>query len=159
ANGAHEQRIAEIMAEEFPQCALSLSSVVLPEYREYERAVTTLIDAFVKPHMETYLRRGDETPRPPPPSQPLLVLHCGGAAAAPAIVKKPITTALSGPAAGALGSAVIAGIAGFADVVTLDAGGTSTDLCLIEGARPHLTNGGTVGPFPVRIPMIDVKTI
>jgi N-methylhydantoinase A len=75
------------------------------------------------------------------------------------VMKKPITTALSGPAAGALGSAVIAEIAGFADVVTLDAGGTSTDLCLIEGGRPHVTNGGSVGPFPVRIPMIDIATI
>ena len=72
---------------------------------------------------------------------------------------KPITTALSGPAAGALGSAVIAEMAGFPNVVTLDAGGTSTDLCLIESARPHVTNGGAVGPFPVRIPMIDIETI
>ena len=61
---------------------------------------------------------------------------------------KPITTALSGPAAGALGSAVVAEIAGFPNVVTLDAGGTSTDLCLIEGGRPHVTNGGAVGAFP-----------
>src|SRR6185312_1977133 len=66
--------------------------------------------------------------------------------------------ALSGPAAGALGSAVIAEIAGFPDLVTLDAGGTSTDLCLIEGT-PHITNAGAVGPFPVRIPMIDIATI
>src|SRR5438128_204804 len=65
----------------------------------------------------------------------------------------------SGPAAGALGSAVVAEIAGFPDVVTLDAGGTSTDLCLIEGGRPHVTNGGAVGAFPVRIPMIDIATI
>ena len=83
----------------------------------------------------------------------------GGVASAEQVVKKPITTALSGPAAGALGSAVIAEIAGFPDVVTLDAGGTSTDLCLIEGGRPHVTNGGAVGAFPVRIPMIDIATI
>ncbi len=75
------------------------------------------------------------------------------------MVRKPITTALSGPAAGALGSAVIAEIAGFPDLVTLDAGGTSTDLCLIEGGKPQVTNGGSVGPFPVRIPMIDIETI
>ena len=75
------------------------------------------------------------------------------------MVRKPITTALSGPAAGAIGSAVIARIAGFENVVTLDAGGTSTDLCLIEGGKPHLTNSGSVGPFPVRIPMIDIETI
>ena len=83
----------------------------------------------------------------------------GGVASAKQVVGKPITTALSGPAAGALGGAVIAKLAGFADVVTLDAGGTSTDLCLIEGGTPHVTNGGAVGRFPVRIPMIDVKTI
>jgi N-methylhydantoinase A len=75
------------------------------------------------------------------------------------VVHKPITTALSGPAAGALGSAVVAQIAGFDNVVTLDAGGTSTDLCLIEGGEPHITNGGAVGPFPVRIPMIAIETI
>src|SRR6202030_3865958 len=68
-------------------------------------------------------------------------------------------TSLSGPAAGAIGSAVIAEVAGFPDLVTLDAGGTSTDLCLIENAKPSVTNGGAVGRFPVRIPMIDVKTI
>src|SRR5204862_6815425 len=83
----------------------------------------------------------------------------GGGKSAQQVVDKPITTALSGPAAGALGSAVIAQLAGFDNVVTLDAGGTSTDLCLIEGGRPHVTNGGSVGAFPVRIPMIDIRTI
>ena len=92
--------------------------------------------------------------------KPFLVMQSsGGVASAEQVVKKPITTALSGPAAGALGSAVVAEIAGFPDVVTLDAGGTSTDLCLIEAGRPHVTNGGAVGAFPVRIPMIDIETI
>jgi N-methylhydantoinase A len=159
ANAAHERRVAEIVAEEYPECALSLSCEVLPEYREYERAVTTLVDAFVKPHMERYLRRvhdelGDLK------DKPFLVMQSsGGVASAAEVVRKPITTALSGPAAGALGSAVISEMAGFPNIVTLDAGGTSTDLCLIEGGRPHVTNGGTVGPFPVRIPMIDIETI
>jgi N-methylhydantoinase A len=75
------------------------------------------------------------------------------------VMRKPITTALSGPAAGAIGSAVIAEVAGFPDLVTLDAGGTSTDLCLIENAKPSVSNGGAVGRFPVRVPMIDIKTI
>jgi N-methylhydantoinase A len=159
ANAAHERRVAEIVAEEYPECALSLSCDVLPEYREYERAVTTLVDAFVKPHMERYLRRvhdelGDLK------DKPFLVMQSsGGVASAAEVVRKPITTALSGPAAGALGSAVISEMAGFPNIVTLDAGGTSTDLCLIEGGRPHVTNGGAVGSFPVRIPMIDIETI
>jgi N-methylhydantoinase A len=159
ANAAHERRIGNIFAEDYPDCALSLSCDVLPEYREYERAVTTLVDAFVKPHMERYLRRvhdelGDLK------DKPFLVMQSsGGVASAAEVVRKPITTALSGPAAGALGSAVISEIAGFPNIVTLDAGGTSTDLCLIEGGKPHVTNGGAVGSFPVRIPMIDIETI
>ena len=160
ANAAHERRVAEIIAEEYPDCVLSLSSTVLPEYREYERAVTTLVDAFVKPHMANYLRRVHDSLGPRLADKPFLVMQSsGGVASAAEVVNKPITTALSGPAAGALGAAVIAEVAGFANVVTLDAGGTSTDLCLIEGGRPHVTNGGAVGSFPVRIPMIDINTI
>jgi N-methylhydantoinase A len=160
ANPAHERRAAELFAEEYPDCILSLSCDVLPEYREYERAVTTLVDAFVKPHMGRYLRRIADELGDGLRAKPFLVMQSsGGVASAAQVMRKPITTALSGPAAGALGSAVIAEIAGFADVVTLDAGGTSTDLCLIEGGRPHVTNGGAVGPFPVRIPMIDIETI
>src|ERR1700729_2850689 len=160
ANPAHERRTAEIVAQEYPEATLSLSCTVLPEYREYERTVTTLVDAFVKPHMERYLRRVHDELGPDLASVPFLVMQSsGGVASASEVVRKPITTALSGPAAGALGSAVIAGIAGFPDVVTLDAGGTSTDLCLIEGGKPQVTNAGSVGPFPIRIPMIDIETI
>src|SRR5450755_1850512 len=160
ANDAHERRAAEIVAQEYPDATLSLSCVVLPEYREYERAVTTLVDAFVKPHMERYLKRVHQELGTGLQDKPFLVMQSsGGVASADQVVRKPITTALSGPAAGALGSAVIAEIAGFPDLVTLDAGGTSTDLCLIEGGKPQVTNGGSVGPFPVRIPMIDIKTI
>jgi N-methylhydantoinase A len=160
ANDAHERRAAEIVAEEYPDATFSLSCVVLPEYREYERAVTTLVDAFVKPHMERYLKRVHQELGPGLQDKPFLVMQSsGGVASADQVVRKPITTALSGPAAGALGCAVIADIAGFPDLVTLDAGGTSTDLCLIEGGKPQVTNGGSVGPFPVRIPMIDIETI
>ena len=160
ANAAHERRVAEIVAEEYPGCTISLSCDVLPEYREYERAVTTLVDAFVKPHMGRYLERIRDELGSGLREKPFLVMQSSGGVASPdQVMRKPITTALSGPAAGALGSAVIAEMAGFPNVVTLDAGGTSTDLCLIESAKPHVTNGGAVGPFPVRIPMIDIETI
>src|ERR1700723_1762231 len=160
ANPAHERRAAAILREEYPECTLSLSCDVLPEYREYERAVTTLVDAFIKPHMSRYLDRIRDELGPELNKKPFLVMQSSGGVASPdQVVRKPITTALSGPAAGALGSAVIAQIAGFPDLVTLDAGGTSTDLCLIEGGKPQVTNGGSVGPFPVRIPMIDIETI
>lgn len=160
ANDKHERHVAAILKREYPGCTVSLSCDVLPEYREYERAVTTLVDAFVKPHMERYLKRVKGELGPGLQEKPFLVMQSsGGVMSAEQVVRKPITTALSGPAAGALGSAVIAGIAGFKDVVTLDAGGTSTDLCLIENGAPHITNGGAVGPFPVRIPMINIETI
>jgi N-methylhydantoinase A len=160
ANPDHERRVGAIFAQEYPDCTVSLSCEVLPEYREYERAVTTLVDVFVKPHMARYLRRIDEALGAGLRERPFLVMQSsGGVASADQVVRKPITTALSGPAAGAIGSAVIAKIAGFDNVVTLDAGGTSTDLCLIERGEPHLTNSGQVGPFPVRIPMIDIETI
>jgi N-methylhydantoinase A len=160
ANAAHERRVAEIVAQEYPAATVSLSCDVLPEYREYERAVTTLVDAFVKPHMSRYLARIRDELGPGLRDKPFLVMQSsGGVASADQVMRKPITTALSGPAAGALGSAVIAEMAGFPDVMTLDAGGTSTDLCLIESAKPQVTNGGAVGPFPVRIPMIDIETI
>jgi N-methylhydantoinase A len=160
ANDAHERRVADIIMQEYPDATLSLSCAVLPEYREYERAVTTLVDAFVKPHMDRYLKRINDEVGPDLREKPFLIMQSsGGVASAAQVLKKPITTALSGPAAGALGSAVIAELAGFPDLVTLDAGGTSTDLCLIESGKPHLTNSGSVGHFPVRIPMIDIATI
>src|SRR5258708_4885609 len=160
ANPAHERRVADIIAQEYPDCTVSLSCEVLPEYREYERAVTTLVELFVKPYMARYLQRVDEALGAGLRERPFLVMQSsGGVASAEQVIRKPITTALSGPAAGAIGSAVIARIAGFDNVVTLDAGGTSTDLCLIERGEPHLTNSGQVGPFPVRIPMIDIETI
>ncbi|TMK01082.1 MAG: hydantoinase/oxoprolinase family protein, partial [Alphaproteobacteria bacterium] len=160
ANPTHEQRVAEIFAQEHPDCMLSLSCVVLPEYREYERAVTTLVDALVKPHMQRYLDRVHDELGASLRDKPFLVMQSsGGVASAEQVLHKPITTALSGPAAGALASAVVAEIAGFPNVVALDAGGTSTDLCLIESGKPQVTNGGTVGAFPVRIPMIDIRTI
>jgi N-methylhydantoinase A len=160
ANDGHERRVREIFASEYAECAVSLSCEVLPEYREYERAMTTLVDAFVKPHMGRYLQRIQDELGADLREKPFLVMQSsGGVISSEQVVNKPITTALSGPAAGALGSAVVARIAGFENVVTLDAGGTSTDLCLIEAGEPRLTNGGSVGPFPGRIPMIDVKTV
>ncbi len=160
ASDRHERRVRELFREEYPECAVSLSCEVLPEYREYERAMTTLVDAFVKPHMGRYLQRIHEELGPDLRAKPFLVMQSsGGVISSEQVVNKPITTALSGPAAGALGAAVVAKIAGFEDLVTLDAGGTSTDLCLIEAGVPKVTNGGSVGPFPVRIPMIDIKTV
>src|SRR5437660_1141454 len=160
ANPAHERRLAEILLEEHPDLVLSLSSEVWPEYREYERTVTTLVDAFVKPHVAGYLGRAEGRLGQDAPGVPLLIMKSnGGVMPAAAVARRPISTALSGPAAGALGASWLARQAGFERVITIDTGGTSTDVCLVEGAEPQLTREGRIGRFPVRVPMIDIVSV
>jgi N-methylhydantoinase A len=160
ANPGHERRMREILLEEHPEAAVSISSEVWPEYREYERTVTTLVDAFVKPHVTGYLARAEAQLRDLAPAVPLLIMKSnGGVMPAAAVTRRPIATALSGPAAGALGASWLARQAGFDRVVTIDTGGTSTDVCLVEGAEPQLTREGRIGPFSVRVPMIDIVSV
>jgi N-methylhydantoinase A len=91
---------------------------------------------------------------------PFLIMQSnGGVLSAGDVARHPITTLLSGPAAGALGASWLAGLAGFSNVLTIDAGGTSTDICVVEGGSPHITTEGKVGRFPVKVPMIDIVTI
>jgi N-methylhydantoinase A len=160
ANPAHERRVARWLSEEYPELVVSLSCEVLPEYREYERTVTTLVDAFVKPHMAAYLRRIRSELGDTLGERPFLVMQSsGGVVSAERCAAHPISTVLSGPAAGTLGASMIARLAGFPDTVTLDAGGTSTDICLVERGEAHITNHSWIGTFPVRVPMIDIHTI
>jgi N-methylhydantoinase A len=161
ANPAHERRMREILAEEHPEAAVSLSSEVLREYREYERAMTTLVDAAVKPRVGRYVatiaRRLHELT-----SQrvPFYVMQSnGGVLSAAEVVHQPVSTVLSGPAAGALGAAMVTTAAGFERVLTLDGGGTSTDVSVVLGGEPTLTTEGSVGGYPSKIPMIDVVTV
>jgi N-methylhydantoinase A len=157
-NPAHERRVRELLAEEHPECAMSLSSDVLSEYREYERSVTTLVDAFVKPRVAAYAQSIAD--RLPPHRPPFYIMKSnGGVIAGPEVRHKPITTILSGPAAGTLGAALVAGQAGFDSVITLDGGGTSTDVAVINDGRPNLTTEGSVGRFAVKVPMVDVITV
>jgi N-methylhydantoinase A len=168
ANPAHEQRVRELFAEAYPEAFLSLSSDVLPEYREYERAMTTLVDAFVKPQVRDYINAAeghlaealDGAESGQAINVPFLIMKSnGGVVAAREVERQPITTVLSGPAAGALGASFIASAAGFPDAIALDAGGTSTDVCLINNGQPRLTTEGKIGRFPVKTPMIDIITV
>ncbi|GLW63123.1 methylhydantoinase [Actinomadura rubrobrunea] len=155
ANPAHELRMREVLAREHPEAVVSLSCEVLREYREYERSVTTLVDAAVKPTMSRYLARlSGLLPAP------LRVMKSnGGVLSAEEVVHQPITTVLSGPAAGALGAAYVAAAEGRRSVVTLDGGGTSTDVAVVLDGEPTLTTEGAVGRHPVKIPMIDIVTV
>jgi N-methylhydantoinase A len=154
-NPEHERRMRDVLAEEHPECAVSLSSDVLSEYREYERSVTTLVDAFVKPLVAAYVASIEARL-----GRSFYVMKSnGGVSGAREVGEKPITTILSGPAAGTLGAALVAQQAGFEKVITLDGGGTSTDVAVITGGRPSLTTEGSVGRFAVKVPMVDVITV
>ncbi len=160
ANPAHERRMREILAEEHPEAVVSISSDVLREYREYERSMTTLVDAAVKPTMARYVDNIRHRLDDVAPGVPFYVMKSnGGVLSADEVVRQPITTVLSGPAAGALGAALVAHRAGFSKVLTLDGGGTSTDVAVVLDGEPTLTTEGTVGSFPSKIPMIDVVTV
>jgi N-methylhydantoinase A len=162
ANPAHEERMRDVLGREHPDAVVSLSYQVLREYREYERSVTTLVDAAVKPTVSRYLRSIGarlERLRPDPPIPFYVMKSNGGVLSAEEVVHQPITTVLSGPAAGALGAALVAREAGFVRVLTCDGGGTSTDVAVVLDGEPTLTTEGTVGAFPSKIPMIDVVTV
>ncbi|MDN5851946.1 MAG: hydantoinase/oxoprolinase family protein [Actinomycetia bacterium] len=163
ANPAHEQRMREILAEEHPNAIVSLSSEVLREYREYERSMTTLVDASVKPKVSRYIDsiKGQlDAYTGAEKAVPFYVMKSnGGVLSADEVVHQPISTVLSGPAAGALGAALIAEAAGFDRVLTCDGGGTSTDVSVVIDGEPTLTTEGSVGVYPSKIPMIDVVTV
>ena len=167
ANPAHEEAMLEVLAEEHPEAVVSISSQVLREYREYERTVTTLVDASVKPRVTSYIRGIAERLEAYTTGEdhtthrvPFYVMKSnGGVISSDEVVHQPITTVLSGPAAGALGAAMVAGAAGEDRILTLDGGGTSTDVSVVLGGQPSLTTEGSVGRFPSKIPMIDVVTV
>jgi len=165
ANPAHEERMRAVLREEHPDAVVSISSEVLREYREYERSMTTLVDAAVKPKLSRYVnniktRLDAYTAAGAERSLPFYVMKSnGGVLSADEVVHQPITTVLSGPAAGALGAALIAQVAGFDKVLTSDGGGTSTDVSVVIDGEPTLTTEGSVGVYPSKIPMIDVVTV
>ncbi|HJY25810.1 MAG TPA: hydantoinase/oxoprolinase family protein [Actinomycetes bacterium] len=161
ANPAHEERMRDILRELHPDAVVSISSEVLREYREYERSMTTLVDAAVKPKLSRYIASIQQQLHAYVSEDvPFYVMKSnGGVLSADEVVHQPITTVLSGPAAGALGAALIAGAAGFDRVLTCDGGGTSTDVTVVVDGEPTLTTEGSVGAFPSKIPMIDVVTV
>ncbi|HEY3629439.1 MAG TPA: hydantoinase/oxoprolinase family protein [Jatrophihabitantaceae bacterium] len=157
ADPAHELRMREVLHREHPDAVVSISSDVLREYREYERSMTTLVDAAVKPRISSYIAAISERL---PDGVPFYIMKSnGGVLSAAEVVHQPITTVLSGPAAGALGAALVARHAGFDRVLTCDGGGTSTDVSVVLAGEPTLTTEGSVGAYPSKIPMIDVVTV
>ncbi|NUP46998.1 MAG: hydantoinase/oxoprolinase family protein [Catenulispora sp.] len=162
-NPEHEQAMRAVLEAEFPAAVVSLSCEVLPEYREYERSMTTLVDAAVKPTVAKYVGsirdRLDALAAPRGPIPFHVMKSNGGVLSAREVARQPVTTVLSGPAAGVFGAALICTHAGFDRVLTLDGGGTSTDVAVVEHGEPAVTTEGSVGGYPTKIPMIDVATV
>jgi N-methylhydantoinase A len=160
AESAHERRAREIVLAELPECAVALSSEVLPVFREYERAMATVLNAYVLPLVGGYVGRLETDLQARGIHAPLRIMKSnGGVIGADVVRRQPIYTALSGPAAGVVGARLIGEASGFRNVISVDVGGTSADVCLIRDGEAEVTSEGNVGIWPLHVPMIDVHTI
>lgn len=159
-NPAHEQQTLRIIAQEYPEAMVSLSSEVLPQFREFERSMATVLNAAVMPHVSRYLTRlrGDLDGQHI--LAPLLIMKSnGGVTRADTAARQAIHTALSGPAAGVVGAVSVAQSSGFFNIISIDVGGTSADICLVRDRQPEITKDAKIGAFPLKIPIIDINTI
>ncbi|MBV9249418.1 MAG: hydantoinase/oxoprolinase family protein, partial [Acetobacteraceae bacterium] len=159
-NDAHERRAAEIVRQRLLGVFVCTSSEVLPEFREFERFSTTVINAYIGPRVDRYLHRllarlaelGVAT-------QPYTIHSNGGLMPVETVRRFPVRTCLSGPAAGVVGAAIVGREAGFPNLITFDAGGTSTDVSLVERGQPAFATSRMIAGYPVRMPMVDVHVI
>jgi N-methylhydantoinase A len=160
ANPAHERRAAVLLREQHPDAAVSLSSEVLPVFREFERSMGTVLNAYVQPLVGRYVARLVEQLRPRGITAPLSIMKSnGGVIGADVVRTQAIHTALSGPAAGVIGVRRVGEAAGFENLISVDVGGTSADVCLVRAGEAEVTVEGRVGAWPLHVPMIDIHTI
>ena len=160
ANPAHERRIAELVEREIPGVPISLSSVILPEIREYERTLTTVANSYVRPTVSRYLESLEQALQRKQISGTLHVLRSdGGLAAVAAATEAPVQLLMSGPAGGVTGALWVARQSGFENLLTFDMGGTSTDVALVQHGRPRIGRETTVGSLNVRASSVDVRTV
>lgn len=161
-NDEHEKRVAAIVREEFPQAYISVSSEVIPQYREYERFSTVALNAFVGPKVSNYVRRFDAELRKMGVKTGIqLMTSAAGVATPEAASERPVNLLMSGPIAGVVGGIWAGRVAGERNVITLDVGGTSADIGLAQDGKlrmKHLLDT-KVGPYQAMIPMVDVDTI
>jgi N-methylhydantoinase A len=156
ANPANERVVAEAMKP--VGVPLSISHQILPEFREYERASTVLVNAYLQPVMANYLRQLERRAGDGHRARIFVMQSSGGITALATAAEQPVRTVLSGPAGGVVGAAAVARRSGFDRIITFDMGGTSTDVALIDG-RPTTTNEAEVAGLPVRVPVLDIHTV
>jgi N-methylhydantoinase A len=161
ANPTNERRAEQALRAVWPNEFVSVSSDILPEFREFERTSATVANSFLQPVMARYLHALVSRMREAgAPGQPLVVQGNGSMMAAAAAARRPVDTVLSGPAAGVAAAHRIGRACGFDNVISCDMGGTSFDVCLVREGRPALTHQRTpVYGLPLRIPAVDIVTI
>ena len=159
-NPAHEQQLTDALRQALPDLQVSASSEVQPEFREFERFSTTVLNAYLQPVMARYMSDLDSGLRETAPNATFgLNQSSGGLMSVDRAQRIPVRTALSGPAAGVVGAAYVAASAGHPNAITLDMGGTSADVALIRQSRVPTVFSREVGGFPIRMPMVDVETV
>ena len=159
-NGAHELRVAELAAEIMPDVPISLSHIVLPEMQEYERTLTTVANAAVRPVVGRYVRSlRDKLEKVEMNGRLSLLRSDGGLMSSQKSEEHPVALLMSGPAGGVTGALWVAKNAGLTNILTLDVGGTSTDVALIEHGEPRRVRTTEVGHLSVRASSLDVKTV
>ena len=160
ANPEHERQAAEIISKALPDAFVTTSSGVLAEFREYERFATTVVNASLRPILDGYLARFEAGTTALGINCEPRIMQSNGGAVAPAIVRRmPVNTFFSGPAGGVIAGVAVGKAAGCDNVITLDMGGTSTDVALIKDASPGYRNVREMGGFPVRTRTLDIHTI
>lgn len=159
-NPVHERLTRELIAEEFPDIMISISSEVDPAFREYERTVVTAFDAYMKPVIDRYMEQIEDGLKKAEIAAPLQVMQSRGGLSISTIAReRPVRLFMSGPAAGAIGGTIVGGMTGAKDVITVDIGGTSCDIALVSGGKPVIRSEGRIDGFTVRVPMVDVNAI
>jgi N-methylhydantoinase A len=156
----HEAAARRIVVEEFPEAFVCASHEVAPEFREYERLSTTVVNAYLGPVMEFYIRGvADRLSALGVTATPHLTQSNGGVIGFDTAARLPVRTVLSGPSTGVVGAQVTARLAGIDDVITFDMGGTSTDVALMQGGEARLARETVVHGYPIKAPMLDIHTV
>ena len=160
ANDSNERITRDTIRKAAPDLVVSTSSEVLPEYREYERFTTTVLNVYVAPRVGRYLRSLESRLAERSYRKDVAIMTSnGGTMSVTKTVEFPVHTMLSGPAAGVIGAAFVGGAAGYRDLITYDMGGTSTDVCLVEDGEFAMTTEGRIGALPNKVLQIDINSI
>jgi N-methylhydantoinase A len=158
-DGTHERRARDVIRSVLPRVQVSLSSEVLPEFREYERFSTTTADAYLSPPLNGYLERLRVRLEEADLPRPLVMQSSGGLVDLGAGAERASSYILSGPAAGVVGASFAAGASGHTNLLTFDMGGTSTDVALVVDGDVQTTTSSVVDGIPIKHPMVDVHTV